>query len=142
MIENFKNQIKNKTDQELKDIFVKYDNYSPVFLELTAEELRYRNISTNELIDERTKYIDERNDKLSIGEKGSVFWINVGYIAAILGGVFSIFLGYSYAFSKKKNYEGEDFFVYDEATRKSGRSMLYIGISVFIFFFIYNYYKY
>ena len=41
------------------------------------------------------------------------------------------FIKYSYAFSKRKNSSGKEFYVYDQSTRKYGTIMFYLGISIF-----------
>jgi hypothetical protein len=128
---NFETLIKKKTNNELSDIYIKNSGYQEEFMKLVEIELISRNIPIDSLMKFREEqgFIDD--SKLELGEQGSQFWIAAGFIGAIFGGIWSMFAGYNYAYSKHKSKSGEEFFVYNYSTRKYGRIMLLIGSIIF-----------
>ena len=131
-MDKFKLQVEQKTDQELVDIYLKPHDYQPDLILVVEQELTKRKIPL-----ESIKYIKSKTDevddnKLELGEQGNTLWIALCFFAAIFGGVISIVAGYIYAYSKRKNSQGVDTYVYNEQTRKYGKWMLIIGASVFI----------
>ncbi len=122
----FEKIIKEKSDSELTDIFIKNNGYQEEFMLEVQQELTIRNIPIESLL----KLRDEQNriddSILEQGEQGSQFWITAAFIGAIFGGIWAIFAGYSYAFSKHR-VKGVEYFVYNESTRKYGKIMLTIG---------------
>lgn len=146
MNSSFEEQIKKKTDSELTEIFINESNYQKEFIELVKIEIINRNLPIDSIIELRKKNNQIIEETLSQGEQGSPVWIAIGFIAPIVvglistfGGIFSIFLGYSYAYSKKKKNEKE-FFVYNESTRKYGRYMFFIYSSIIVFELIRNFF--
>ncbi len=131
MIESFQEQIEKKADSELADIIIDSHRYQNEFIDLAELEIKKRNIPLDSILELRIKNLKIQDENLSIGDKGSPFWISIGFIGSLLGGIFSIFLGYSYAFSKRKNSIGKEFYVYDQSTRKYGTIMFYLGLSIF-----------
>ncbi len=123
--------IKEKTNNELSDIYIKNSGYQEEFMKLVEIELTNRNIPIDSLLKFREEQERIDDSKLELGEQGSQFWIAAGFIGAIFGGIWAIFAGYSYAYSKKKSKSGKEFFVYNESTRKYGRIMLTIGSIIF-----------
>jgi len=138
MIESFKDQISKKTDNELSDIFINNNKYQKEFVEFVELELKRRNLPIDSILELRKKNCQINDEFLSIGDKGSPIWIAFGFIGSLVGGIFAVFLGYSYAYSKRKNSLGKDFFVYDESTRKQGRIMFYLGLTIFGLAFLVN----
>lgn len=129
MIESFEEQIARKTDNELTDIFIiDYHKYQKDFIVLVEIELKKRNLPIDSIIELKKRNEKIIDETLTQGEQGSPVWISIGFFLSLLGGIFAIFLGYSYAFSKKKNSKGESFYVYNESTRKYGRIMFYLGL--------------
>lgn len=135
----FKEIIKAKSDSELTDIFIKNKGYQEEFMILVKEELINRNIPLDSLIKFRSEQNSIDETKLEQGEQGSQFWIVAAFIGSIFGGIWAIFAGYSYAYSKHK-VNGKEYFVYNESTRKYGRIMLTVGCVV-AFFVLVNYFK-
>ena len=90
--------------------------------------------NTNIPLDSLQKFREEQESiddtKLEQGQQGSQFWITAAFIGSIFGGIWAIFAGYSYAYSKHK-VKGKEYFVYKESTRKYGRIMLTIGCIIF-----------
>lgn len=127
---NFEKIIKEKSDSELTDIFIKNSGYQEEFMIEVQEELIYRNIPLDSLIKFRGEQNKIDDIILEQGEQGSQFWIIAAFIGSIFGGIWAIFAGYSYAYSKHKEKEKE-YFVYNDSTRKYGRIMLIIGCVIF-----------
>lgn len=126
---NFQKIIKEKSDSELTDIFIKNSGYQEEFMLEVQEELASRNIPIDSLIKFRGEQNKIDDTTLEQGVQGSQFWIAAAFIGSVLGGIWAIFAGYSYAYSKHK-LKGKDYFVYNESTRKYGRLMLLLGCSV------------
>jgi hypothetical protein len=128
-MENFQNIIKEKTDADLTEIFIKNSGYQEEFMNLVKEELVIRKLPIEALI----KLREEQNNidlvKFEKGERGSQFYIVWGFIASIFGGLWGIFAGYNYAYSKHK-IKGNYYYVYNESTRKYGRIMLFVGSTI------------
>lgn len=128
---NFEKIIKEKNDNELTDIFINSGGYQPEFIILVEKEIENRKIPVDSLLNIRKQQEELSDSKLKIGEQGSQFWITAAFIGSILGGIWAIFAGYSYAYSKHKSKNGKEYFVYNDSTRKYGRIMLAIGLTVF-----------
>lgn len=128
---NFETIIKGKIYTELSDIYIKNSGYQEEFMKLVEIELINRNIPIDSLIKFRNEQNKIDDTILVKGEQGSQFWIVAGFFGAIVGGIWAIFAGYNYAYSKHKSKSGEEFFVYNESTRKYGRIMLTIGSIIF-----------
>ena len=126
----FEKVIKEKSDSELTDIFIKNSGYQEEFMLEVQEELTNRNIPIDSLLKFRAEQNDIDDKKLELGEQGSQFWITAAFIGSIFGGIWAIFAGYSYAYSKHK-VKGKEYFVYNESTRKYGRIMFTIGCIIF-----------
>lgn len=138
MIESFEEQIAKKTDNELTDIYIEYFKYQKEFVDLVEVELRKRNLPLDSIIELRKKNEKIIDETLTQGEQGSPVWITIGFFLSLLGGILAIFLGYSYAYSKKKNSNGESFYVYNESTRKYGRIMFILGLFMLVLGLFFN----
>jgi hypothetical protein len=66
------------------------------------EELARRNIPIDSLIKFRGEQNKIDDTTLEQGVQGSQFWIAASFVGSILGGIWAIFAGYSYAYSKQK----------------------------------------
>jgi hypothetical protein len=134
----FEKIIKEKSDSELTEIFIKNKGYQEEFMLNVQEELTRRNVPIDSLLKLRNEQNSIDETKLEQGEQGSQFWITAAFIGSIFGGIWAIFAGYSYAYSKHL-VKGKEYYVYNESTRKYGRIMLTVGgvifaISAFISF--------
>ena len=130
MIQDFENQIKEKTDNQLSEIFINANKYQPEFIKLVELELVHRKIPIDSL-----KFIKEKQDKildesLEIGKQGNPVWIIVSFISSLFGGLPGIVAGYVYAYSMHKNSKGDKYYYYNESTRKYGRWILIMGCTV------------
>jgi hypothetical protein len=130
MTQNFETKIKEKTDDELSEIYLNSNNYQIEFIQLVELELEKRKIPINSL-----KFIKDKKDKISsdtllLGVQGNIYWITAMFFASLFGGLIGIIAGYIYAYSKHKNIKGDEYFYYNESTRKYGRWMLIVGCTV------------
>ena len=130
---DFTQQIKQKTDQELTEIFINAKDYNPEFVRLAEEELHSRNInldSSNQIKETKTVISKQQ---LQTGKNGSPFYIFLCFILALFGGLLGIYAGYIYSQSKIKDSDGQEFYVYSEQTRQYGRIIMWLGIGVLLF---------
>ncbi len=114
------------TDEELYDVVLKHDEWS---------EFDY--VLARKLLTERGKAIDEalikslrkqRMNDLAKPEGNQHAWIIVGYVLALLGGLFGILTGYVLWTSKKTLPNGQVVPTYSEMDRKHGKMILVLGI--------------
>lgn len=130
MIEHFKNLVKEKSDNELVDIYLNSSGYQEEFMESVLIEIRNRNIPIETLQELKIKKSEIDKETLKLGKQGSQFWMVVAFIISILGGVVGIIAGYQYYYSKHKSIDGEEYYYYNESTRKYGKWMMIIGCIV------------
>ncbi|MCW3118157.1 MAG: hypothetical protein JWM28_2239 [Chitinophagaceae bacterium] len=133
---DFADQIRQKTDNELNDIFINAGDYNPEFVRLAEEELKIRNIDMDTSKQVKEKIVQTEKIHLSEGKAGSPLYIFLCFVLALLGGFLGIYAGYIYSQSKTKTNEGEEFYVYNENTRQLGTTMMWLGIAVFVFFLL------
>jgi hypothetical protein len=123
MMADFNEIIKKKSDEELTNIYIKNNGYQEEFMDQVQEELVFRKIPLESLIQFRSEQNTIDVSKLEMGIQGSQEWIVIGFLFSIVGGLWGIFAGYIYAYSKHR-HKGEQYYVYNESTRKYGRIML------------------
>ncbi|XZF13225.1 hypothetical protein ACTHGU_15665 [Chitinophagaceae bacterium MMS25-I14] len=135
---DFTEQVSLKTNEELEEILLSPDKYSPEFVQTADNELLGRGIQTDALNEARKQKLLTADATLYRSKKGNPAYIIICFILAFFGGLLAIFAGYTYAYSKNKTSQGEDVFVYDEETRKLGSAMMVIGIVVFCLTLLYK----
>lgn len=131
-METFKYQVKQKSNDELVNIFIKSRDYQAEFIKVVEEELLKRNIPIESISQIKDQADDISDAKLKMGEQGNTLYIAICFLAALLGGIISIVAGFIYAYSKRKTLQGEDVYYYNEQTRKYGKWMLAIGSFFFM----------
>lgn len=117
------------TDEELFDLITKADEWSAFDAVLARKILkdRGRDVSDRKI----DKIHNDRIEVLRQPEPSQTFWIVLGYIIALLGGFFGIFIGRHLHGHKKTLPNGEMVFAYSENDRKHGRNIFYIATIVF-----------
>ena len=130
---DFTEQIKQKSDEELAQIFVNAKDFNPEFVSLAEKELKSRNISIDSSLQKKDIAADTDIEQLSRGKPGSPLYILLCFVLAIFGGIIAMYAGYIYAYSKNSDGSGNHFYVYNEETRQLGRIMLWVGAAAFIF---------
>lgn len=138
---DFETIIKAKSDEELTDIFINPSDYQIEFIELVQQELVNRKIPIEALLKLQKEQSKIDDEVLEMGEQGSQFWIVFAFIASIFWGIYGIFAGYNYAYSKRKTKNGKEYYVYNESTRKYGKWMLIVsstilGLALYLRFFL------
>ena len=116
------------SQEELVDVVAKRDEWS-AFDYLLAQKLlaeRGQQLSTEEI---QTLH-EERNHELAQPEKSQTTLVAIGFLMAILGGLFGLFIGWHLANHKKTLPNGEQVYGYNEADRRSGKTILTIGLVI------------
>lgn len=129
---NFQEQILNKTDQELLDIYSNPGEYQEKFVDLAHQELIKRNVPLEKHRKQKESKSNQSNRLLEQGRKGNELYIALGFIFAALGGLIGIIAGYTYSQSKHDGHSGERYYVYNKQTRDAGRIMMILGIVVLL----------
>jgi hypothetical protein len=130
MTQDFETQIKEKTDNQLSEIYLNANDYQPEFIKLVELELLNRNIPIDSLNFIKAKKEAISDETLAIGVQGNHYWIMTSFLACLFGGIVGIAAGYIYAYSKHKNANDVEFYYYNESTRKYGKWMLFVGCSI------------
>ncbi|MBC7439749.1 MAG: hypothetical protein H7250_07185 [Flavobacterium sp.] len=127
------------SDEELKDVIYKSDEWNKFDVELAHKLLKERGI---ELTTEQIKNIKkDRIIALSQPEESQKIYIIVGYVFALLGGFLGIFIGWHLLTYKKTIPDGNQIYAYSENDRKQGNRILIIGsifTVIWILFRIFN----
>jgi hypothetical protein len=133
MLSSFINNIKEKSDIELKKIFLDSHNYQSEFISMVKNELENRKIADFEDLNIQ-KAKDEKKiiEEMEYGKEGNITWIAIYFISIFLGGIVGVFAGYYYAFSERENSNGEKYYTFNKETRNYGKAMFYIGLIVFL----------
>ncbi|GGI24382.1 hypothetical protein [Pedobacter mendelii] len=115
----------NFTDEELRDILLKSDEWSKYDYLLAQKILQDRGhkIDTETINALKEKRIEE----LAKPEKNQKLSIVAGYVFAIFGGLIAIFIGWHLFSHKKTLPNGEQVYSYSEQDRKQGRIILILG---------------
>lgn len=113
-------------NDELFEILEKYDEWNTTDYVLAAKLLKKRgtDLSAEEILEMRNK----RNTFLRKPESGHTGWLIFGFLCALAGGLFGIFIGYHHFNFKKSLPTGERVYAYDTLTRKRGLTIFYIGL--------------
>jgi hypothetical protein len=127
MTQDFETRIREKTDNQLSEVYLNANDYQPEFIKLVELELVKRKIPLDSLIFIREKKDEISDETLDIGKQGDQFWIVAAFLLSLFGGLWGIVAGYQYAYSKQKNAKGIEYFYYNESTRKYGRWILIVG---------------
>ncbi len=128
MENNFNELVKNKTDNELIDIYLNPQDYQAEFVGLVVEEITHRKLPIDTLDEIRSKKDEVSDNVLAIGKQGNPLYLGLLAISALLGGLIAIVGGYIYAYSTVLDSNGDKLYVYDESTRKWGRIILGVGV--------------
>jgi hypothetical protein len=133
---DFADQIKQKTDKELTDIYVNARDYNSDFVKLAEEELHTRKINLDSSAKQREKVEQIVTEELKKGRDGNPLYIFFCFVLALLGGLLGIYAGYVYSQSKIKTANGESYYAYNKETRQLGKMMMLLGVAVILFFLL------
>jgi hypothetical protein len=116
------------TDEELKDVLAKADEWNEFDVQLAKKLLKDRgNINDQEV----GRLNEQRLLDLKQPEKSQNLWLIIGYICAFGGGILGFFIGWHISTSKKTLPNGERVFEYSDRDRKNGRIIFIISLIVF-----------
>ncbi|RKS25268.1 hypothetical protein CLV94_0298 [Flavobacterium endophyticum] len=119
------------TDEELKEIIVKKDEWSHLDFLLAQKILKERG---QEIIPEEIeKHRKQRLEDLSKPEEHQGGWIIAGYLFAFLGGFLGFFIGWFLKTHKKTLPNGDRVYNYTESDRKQGNRILIVSLFFFLF---------
>ncbi|MBB6237141.1 hypothetical protein HDC90_001759 [Pedobacter sp. AK013] len=128
------------SDEELKEIIERQDEWSSLDFLLAQKILRERGVEVN--IEQIQTLKVKRIEKLSEPEKNTQLLIIAGYALAIIGGLIAIIIGAYLCTHKKTLPNGERVFGYAASDRGHGERILIIGILALILSAIYQFSKY
>jgi hypothetical protein len=124
------------TDDELMDVIIKADEWSPFDVVLARKLLAEKGKG---LTDEAITGINEKRiAELKVPDAPQTYWIVAGYFCAFCGGLLGIFIGWFLMTYKKTLPDGERVYEYRGNDRKHGRIIFYIGIVVLTVAVIYK----
>jgi hypothetical protein len=119
------------TNEELKDLLGKPDEWSSFDYLLALKILKERGVEMNEQTIAQLN--EQRLNELKKAEPPQTTWIVLGYICAILGGLIGIFIGWHLANSNKTLPTGEKVYSYNDSDRAHGKRIFYLAIAGFLF---------
>lgn len=122
------------TNDELTEILEKEDEWSSFDHELAKKILTDRGVDVD--IVKLSCLSESRLNKLKQPEAPQTFWIYIGYILSLFGGLLGIFIGWHLSSHKKTLPSGEQIYAYNETDRKHGRIIFYLGIVCFIIWIV------
>ena len=118
------------SDEELFEVVCKPDEWNEFDYELAKKILAERGKSITPAIIDLLK--QRRVNDLTKPEEIHKGWIFAGYLLALLGGLFGIFIGWQLYNFRKTLPNGERVYAYNIANRRHGLRILVIGIITFI----------
>jgi len=117
-------------DNELFDIVSKPDEWNEFDYELAKKILTERGKSITPAVIDLLK--QRRVNDLTKPEEIHKSWIFAGYLLALLGGLFGIFIGWQLYNFKKTLPNGQRVYAYSPANRRHGFRILLFGMIIFI----------
>lgn len=121
---NFDETVQNKPDAELLKMVYEFDLWSSEMLSAVERELSKREILPADLATYKQEKIEKEDMELSKGKEASLAGQIIGWLTCF--GLLGIAIGYNYAFSKVKGkYSAEQYFKYNENSRKNGKNLFY-----------------
>jgi len=128
------------SNEELKEIIEKQDEWSSLDFLLAKKILKERGVEVN--VGQIQTFKEKRLEVLAGPEERPQVLIVAGYILAFVGGLIAIIIGAYLRNHKKTLPNGERVFGYAASDRAHGERILIIGILALILSAIYQFYKY
>ncbi len=120
------------TNEELLEILENRDTWNKFDFLLAQKLLNERGVHVS---DAELQAMQERRLKiLAQPDKDQTIWVAIGYISALFGGFFGIFMGWHLYTHKKTLPNGTRVYGYAEKDRKQGRIIFILGCLFFAFF--------
>jgi hypothetical protein len=115
------------SDEELMDVVRKYDEWNSFDVTLARKLLNERGVAIDE-----AGIKAKRLQELQVPEETDTFWIIVGYVSALCGGILGILIGWYLATSKKTLPNGQRIYNYSESNRRHGNRVIFIGVGILV----------
>ena len=113
------------TNEELMDVVTKADEWSAFDIQLARRLLAERG---NAISDTEITHIEEKRiEELKVVEPPQTWWIFVGYMFAVIGGILGFFIGRHLWTYKKTLPNGEMTYLYADNDRKQGKIIFYLS---------------
>jgi hypothetical protein len=80
---------------------------------------------------EIAKLKQQRNDELAKPDTYNNVWLYIGYLSALAGGIFGIFIGWHLYYSKKTLPDGRRVYSYNERQKRHGKIILVMSCLLF-----------
>ncbi len=117
------------TDEELYEILMKPDEWSPLDYQIAHKLLQNRGKTIDaELLSVLRK---QRIEDLAKPAETQKAWITLAYISTIFGGFIGIIIGWHVFTYKKVLPDGSKVYAYNHNERKHGKTILIIGAIIF-----------
>lgn len=123
------------TNEELSDIIHKPDEWSRQDFLIARKILEDRGTAVPD--EEINAIKSKRVKELARQEKGSISWIILGYLLALVGGLMALIIALPFIFAKRTLPDGNRIFMYTKATRDHGKlisAIMVIGLIINILF--------
>lgn len=127
------------SDDELMDVLKNYDEWSAFDGVLARKLLGERGVTIDDAKLEKIK--EQRFDVLKQPETSQKLWVVIGYMAAFLGGILGIFIGWYLSTGKKILPNGERVYVYTDTDRKHGNRIFFLSVVVFVIALGFRFYQ-
>lgn len=118
------------TNEELVDLISKADEWSEFDFLLAQRILKQRGVELQTGDVQKLKH--DRMVELTKPQSNEKLWIYIGYLSALAGGLFGIFIGWHLSTFKKLLPNGQQVFAYDVKDRTHGNRILVISVVVFL----------
>ena len=148
-METFNEQIKEKTNDELAEIYINKNDYQLDFYKAVENELNERGIALAPLDESRINARKINDEVYKKGLSGNQSYIIFSFIAPLLA-IFALFFkifvpilfliplfsGIRYWFKKRTDPYRINHYYYDEQTRKYGKWLFILGCVTFVLYVI------
>ncbi|MDW3650398.1 MAG: hypothetical protein R8P61_25205 [Bacteroidia bacterium] len=127
------------SDEELWEVLEKADEWSKLDFVLAKKILKDRGQEVEEK--KIRQFEEDRLQELGKQATASFQWLLIGFMFSLVGGFIGMMIGYNFQF-KKTLPNGTQIYAYDEASRKKGMAIFYLGLIVFVLLGMYITYTY
>lgn len=119
------------SNEELMEVITKRDEWNEFDFLLAQKLLKERGTEVNP--DTLKELKKQRIVELSKPHQIGKTWIYIGFVTALIGGLFGILVGWHISTHQKTLPDGNTIYSYDEPDRKKGQIMVVIGVIAFTF---------
>ena len=118
------------TNEELMDVLIHFDEWNSFDVALARKLLTERDQPIDDEI--ITEIKNNRLAFLQKPESAQTFWVILGYVTALLGGILGVFIGWHLSRHKKTMPNGDKIYAYSANDRKQGNRILIFSILVWV----------